>query len=298
MRTTTTSYTEMSKLAECERKWWYSYVVGVRGEQTVQQRRGSDLHEVIAEWWDRQDRSMPDLMAEHTWISEDGEARETVVWLLNRYEEHHGQSRADGVLRMIGHELYFQGLVPGTNTILRAYVDGLGLDAEGGLWLIERKSMKDWRRLALLDVDRQTALYDWIVKLTGLPLQGVIYDAIRTYRWKPEVPTLAVLTAEVLADNPGVTLTKKAAAQVAGFLQANHPGVDRPAGESFYNDWLTRTPAQHAAALADVQAGLQRRGALAAGAPPMRNLGQACDWCDHKVDCWDSLTFGRAVPTD
>lgn len=292
-----TSYTELAALAHCERQWWYKYVVGIRGEQSAQQARGSALHEAIAVWWDQPDVGMADINPWPVGRPDDQEA-ELVEWLLTRYEEHHGPSREAGVLRMIGHELSFAAPVPGTGITLRAYIDGLGLDEDGGLWVVERKSMADWRRLGLLDVDRQRILYDWLVKANGLPIKGVIYDAIRTYRWKSEKPTLAALKAEIMEERGGWVGTVKDLHAMAQDRQAAHPGVDRPAAESFVTEWLTATPRMHEEALADVRAGLQRRGALAAGAPPQRNLNQACDWCDCKSDCWEELTFGRSALDD
>lgn len=292
MNLNATSYSELSVLAECETKWQYKYLKRIRGEQSTAQARGSAIHEAVAQWWDEPTLYMDEINPWPEGAPDDPEEVETVEWLLRRYEEHHGPGRDAGSLRMIGHELYFEAPVPGTNVILRGYVDGLALDLQGGMWLIERKTMKDWQRLDLLEVDQQISLYIWLAQVIGLPVKGVIFDAIRTYRWKPEKPTLTDIEVELLATYPKMgLLSKKLLREKAKQVQAADPGVERPAAESFHVAWLDRSPEHIAEALADVQAGAQRRALLANGARPQRNLGRHCGWCDHKPDCWAALSF-------
>lgn len=297
MNLNATSYTELSLLADCEKKWEYRYVNRVRSDQSVAQARGSAIHEAVARWWD--DPTLP-MAVINPWPEgrpEDPEEVALVEWLLKRYEEHHGPGRRAGSLRMIGHELYFEHPVPGTNVMLRAYVDGLGLDADGQMWLVERKTMKDWQRLDLLEVDQQISLYIWLAQVIGLPVKGVIFDAIRTFRWKLEKPTLADIEADLIEH--GLSgYTKKGLRELAKQLQEEDPGVERPAAESFHVAWLDRSPEHIAEALADVQAGAQRRALLANGARPLRNLGRSCGWCDHKPACWAALSFGIEIEPD
>ncbi len=286
MRHERASYSELSLLAHCEKAWTYRYLDMVpRGEGTEAMRRGTFIHDVVGMWWDDPTTCMARLVNSY-----DGELPEDGEWVALRYEQRYEDVRSAGLVRVIGNELKLVVRLPGTAVDILLYVDQLVLDQQGQMWLVERKTMKDWRRLDSIDVDQQVSTYVWAWRQAGIPVVGVIYDAIKTYRWVPEKPTLTALATEVMAGDPG--LTKKAATEMARFRQAEHPGVERPVEESFRALWLERTQEQLDETVADMVAAVQRKALLAAGMRPMRNIGQRCGSCDYRPMCWDSLAYG------
>jgi len=254
MRFEQTSYSELSLLARCEKAWAYRYLDRVEtGERSVALRRGSFVHDVVAAWWDEPGTTMS-AQVEY-WRQMNGETPEDGEWVVDRYEQRYEDARANGGLRIIGHELKFTVPIPGTQVSVLCYMDGLVLDSNGDMWVLERKTMRDWRRLNGIDVDPQVSLYVWAARASGLPVAGVLYDAIRTYRWKG----------------------------------------DRPVDESFQSLWLARTQAQLDETVADTVAGVQRKALIASGMRPTRNIGMSCDVCDYRQHCWDSLSFGAGA---
>jgi hypothetical protein len=292
-----TSFTELSTLADCEQKWWLRYGEHRDSGQTVAMRRGSDIHECVSDWWWEPDRPMDDVIADHDWSGVEAEDVDTTIWLLRRYEQAHTHLRAEANLKIVGREVKFSQVLPSTGVEVVAYIDELALDGEGGLWIVERKTMRDWRRLNRLHVDPQLTLYVWVVRESGLPVRGVIFDAIRTYRWQPEKPTLAQIEEQITAEG-SVYATKKALREEAKRRQEAHPGVDRPLEDSFAVHYLDRTDTQIDEALADAASAVQRRALLATGVRPIRNIGSGCDMCSHRAECWDSLSFGTVEDDD
>jgi len=249
-----TSYSELSLLARCEKAWAYRYLYRVKlPDRSVALQRGSFVHDVVAAWWDNPDTTMTEQVV--SWRQVNGATPEDAEWVVDRYEQRYMQARTEGGLRIIGHELRFTVPLPGTQVTVLAYLDGLVLDANGLMWVLERKTMRDWRRLNAIAVDPQVSLYVWAARSTGLPVAGVLYDAIRTYRWKG----------------------------------------DRPVDESFQSLWLARTQEQLDETVADMVAGVQRKALLASGMRPTRNLGMACDMCDYRERCWESISFGAGT---
>lgn len=288
MRHDRTSYSEAALLAHCEKAWTYRYLGERRAfEPSVAMQRGTFVHDVVATWWDDPTRGMASIV--NKWGEEGQQLPDDGEWVALRYEERYDETRQAGDLRVIGNELKLVVRVPGTQVDLVLYIDQLVLDRAGQMWIVERKTMKDWRRLDSIDVDQQVSLYVWAFRQAGVPVVGAIYDAIRTYRWQPEKPTITALAAEVMA---GTTSTKKEAMESARALQAAHPGVERPVEDSFRSLWLERTPDQLDEAVADLQAAIQRKALLAAGLRPMRNIGMRCSTCDYRTECWEGLAYG------
>lgn len=108
---------------------------------------------------------------------------DTARWLLERHEiVYPTLPRTQGV------EQHFEFQVP-DGPVVQGYMDGLVL-VDGRWWLLEIKTMGDWKRLDWLQWDRQLGTYLWAADQLGLDLAGVMYEAILTTRWKtaPDKP--------------------------------------------------------------------------------------------------------------
>lgn len=266
-----TSFSELSTLARCEKQWEFKYLLREKRDASNAMFLGTLLHRMAGAWWEGEqwrvelwnaacefmgvdlkdttatcpltDEGYRELLQAEPWV--------TAKWVMERYEEHYAS--AQDRLKVVGAELYAEALMPGTKTLIGGYFDQLVMDEDGDFWLVERKSMKDWKRLDLVTVDPQLTLYAWLLREIGVPIKGIFFDAIRTYRWKRDF----------------------------------HPTTD-----SFQWLPLVREDVQIDAALEDAKAGIQRRAMLRAGLPPMRNVTKDCGWCDFQPECFEQMSFG------
>lgn len=282
------SYSELNTVASCERRWAYKYLWRTEFEQPKSWARGTNIHEVVGEWWDHPELSMAQILGELP-HSEDPEELDLLVWLALRYEQFHSDDRA-GSVRVVGRELKFEQKLPGTEVTIVSYIDQLD-SVDGKLVPVERKSMANWEILDEITlVGAQPSIYLWQLR-RWVDVEMMKVDAIRTYRWKPERPTQKELLPAIEAEHPD--WTKKAMGEEAKRQVEAHPGVERPVEESFRVEWLDRTDRQIEETHEDMRAALQRRMQLAAGAPPTRNIGPMCKRCPFKGRCWDELAFGE-----
>jgi hypothetical protein len=238
------SYSEAATLASCEMKHFYSYQCE-REEQTKSAAlaRGTEMHRLTQHW----------ALTGEILPSED----ETSAWLMDRYARHYAGTRDQ--IKMLAVEIPFamkldapwDGHVFGFWDGL-AEVSGVVIndDPKDGLWLDEKKTMADWRRLGQLPVDLQVSLYIARARQAGHPVRGVIFDAMRTQRWVR--------------------------------------GPERPLVESFERVWIERSQEKLDDALEQMYSALALRDGLTGRRPrkPLRNVGQACDWCFFKTQCY------------
>lgn len=244
-------------------------------------RKGTGIHELAGTWWTGDDEALAGKLAEiELSLEDDEQLLADTLWLFDRYRRHYGRARNSGSLRVIDTEHKLLAPIPGTDVSLVTYVDQI-VKTSSGLWVVERKTMRDWKRLNSIEVDPQVTIELFQVRNAGWPIKGVIYDAIRTYRWKPEKPT-----QKWLMENEG--LTREQAKQQIEL----HPGIERPDDESFQLLYPDRHPEQITEAVADMQTAVRRRALLAAGERPVRNIGSACDNCPFREKCWNELSFG------
>lgn len=65
--------------------------------------------------------------------------------------------------------------------------------------------MSDWQRLDWLSVDPQLGTYDWATEAMGfVDVQGIVYEAIKTYHWVKDRPVHESFQRLVLPRNPGL----------------------------------------------------------------------------------------------
>lgn len=282
------SYSELNTLAECERKWWYRYLHKADTTQTEQQYRGETLHKLIGSWRvggeDLQRMTYEIALEVNNGDMPEAEG-ERILWLFDRYKRQWG---TDGH-RVVATEYRVENPLPGTDLTVLTYVDELVQVPSGGLWAVERKSMKDWQRLNLLDVDPQVTITVWNLRQEFPSLKGVLYDAIRTHRFADNVPTLAFLRGLVGRHTDESKKTFEARLKVIQQEQR----TEEPTESSFQRIPLTRTEQEIESAVTEMYAGATRVADLRAGRLPIRNLGRQCDWCDHKLQCWADYRFGE-----
>lgn len=254
-------FSEMSCLATCEQKWSYTYGLDQDEEEQETSRPlvlGSLLHAGATEWWDTPggwDHVDQGKVLSH--LADDARAGLTEEiatdfhWLMQRYDEVYQPTHDEW--EVVADEIELDGIIAGVPIGGRADRIVLHLPTER-LYLMETKSMKDWRRLDILTVDPQITHYWTLARQNGYEVDGILYDAIKTYRWK----------------------TGK-----------------HPASESFQRLFLDRNE-EHAMAAGDqVRAVSDRRKQLAIGdAVPIRNISQmTCSWCWKRERCWEDLAF-------
>lgn len=247
----TTSFSELSALAQCEAKWLYRYSTKLPDRPGAPLLLGSLLGWGCREMWETGDRWDDVALDEEAWrlngespVDWSDEPWATARWLLTRYWLRYGDEFPEGEVTS---ELHLTATLP-SGLQLQGYFDHL-ID---GHVLVERKSMKDWGRLNNLIIDPQVSLYFWLARENGYAIDSVLYDAIKTYRWKRD----------------------------------EHPPAD-----SFQQVWLDRTEFQIERAIEWAESILARRSVIVDGAYPIRNLGPLCNGCPFQDRCHDDLAF-------
>lgn len=275
----------MSLLAACEKAWHYRYVLKDKRPPSDQMYFGTGFHAFADLWWDGAsvDEALAQIDTSNMYADDVGRLR----WLANRYDEMYRNDRDTGRVKIIGTNIKMTAMLGDVEVV--GWFDFIAL-IDGLLYLGERKTMGDWRRLDTLDVDMQVSDYAWLAQQNGLPIAGIVYDAVRTYQWNPEKPTQKFVIAKAEAE--GMTWpTNKARTEWARAEVERHPGVERPVYDSF--QWLTllRTPEQIEEAVLEMQTVLRRKAVLVEGERPMRNIGFSCKTCPFRERCYDEMAF-------
>lgn len=305
------NYSEFFTLAGCDERWVLAYL---RLLEEDGERRGLHVGTLLhigldrwnlglgatlpREWTDdiaaggkqgeSYTRYLADFNPEHVALAQ---------WLLARYEQHYGARPPSSWREVISEQWLSVDIGGGTTVTGRfdglVYIEG-DPDIPDGWWLLERKSYKSKGRLDYVHVDPQLVIYRMLVKATkGIEIMGVLFDGIYTYQWQPEKPTQAALIEAEIASNPGFTseyVTKREQTEWAREAVKVHPGVERPAEESFQRRYVDITDAmvergqQYLAAAVLRRAQLRENPELA-----LPNVGMACKMCGFKDDCWARL---------
>lgn len=308
-----TSYTELSTLAECEQKWSYKYggPEYVRTAATEAMLKGTLSHVGATAFW--KGTPWTEAIAAYVVDPENAVDQSTysavigdVEWLMARYQRHYAPLSRN--VEVIHVEKKLSAKVPGTKFSIYGYVDEMWR-VNGKLWLVERKTMKDWSRLDLVPVSPQETLYYWLAIQNGLEPYGLVFDALRTYRWALEKPTQKQLIEEApLNPETGAAPWEEPAFVMQHTMQdqtpakrklewaraavERHPGVEKKAdSESFEQLWLDRNQDQIDAALRWARSIMRRRNAIKHGSIPIRNVGPFCKTCAFKDECFDGLAF-------
>lgn len=263
--------TELGTMATCERKWWYRYgdpEASHDDESSIAMTKGTLVHAMWGDWW--MNRGGVDATRVMDAIPEDRreliteEIMEDAVWLMGRYAQVYGPHLDEW--EMVENEVELKGVIDGLDCEGRA--DGLIRHVESGrLFLAECKTMRDWRRLDILTVDPQITHYWTLARAMGHDIDGVLYDAIRTYRWKRD--------------------------------EHKHPPE-----ETVRRLFIDRTIEQSRMAADELHAFHDRRLALTQPSQgnqrktlPLRHIdAQTCSWCSFRPRCWEELAFPNPEP--
>lgn len=254
---TALSYSELSTLSACEKKWSLVYDTPDREryEATDPMKLGTHMHNLLNTWWGHGPDPaewfdpMPDINATDA---------ETAVWLMDRYEEVYGNTK----LKMLQVTVPFA--VKAFGVWLFGWFDGILEDEQGDLWIYEAKTMGNWNRLNQLPMDKQISLYIYAARRSGINVKGVMFDAILTTHWKTE-------EGEVYKSGP----------------RKGEPKEYHPPQDSFRTEWVERTDDQIEEFKGELWSALARRSDIAQRIhDPVRNIGQACDWCPVMAQCY------------
>ena len=329
----TVSYSELNTLSQCEEKWHQNYVNVRESVPSLPMKFGTVIHRLVEDWW----AGDPNVLGT-AWSAARGEEVElehegkytydNADWLFRRYVEVYTQYREHGWKRHpeFGGEHSLTVPVPNfyhagfthEDFKVRVTPDDVLLDPSGEVVLVERKTMADWGRIALLPVTPQETLQVWAARYTGIPVDVVAFDAIKTYRWAPIKPTQAeVIEAEqarVDADpcSPGpawmdsalrltddwATLTPAKRKQAWARDQvARDPGHDgHPPEDSLQFVFVYRDQEQIDGAVDGWVIPLMRRRIdLYSGEQRIKNIGRDCARCPYQDTCWESLAFPSDV---
>lgn len=232
------SYSELSTLSACENKWKLTYDTPDRErfEGTDAMALGSEMHRLLGKWWSGDSDFH---------VSENP----TATWLMWRYADHYGTDNIEPLM-MEALEVPFAQKYRGT--YIFGWMDGLVRNIDTGeLWIAEFKTMGNWSKLNQLPVDKQITLYIWAARAAGYNVKGVMYDAIRTYRW-----------------------TGKNA-------------DDHLPDESFRREFVERSDEQILECLEELDSAITVKTDLRwMIRTPLRNVGTNCDWCSVMPQCY------------
>lgn len=302
----TTSFSELSTLSQCEEKWDRKYRLGLPDEAGPALQKGKLVHAGVNMLTEGVSGAniLDNTLSAGALMGADPETVDDALWLLKRYREHYSQfmRNVEVLASEVQMDVELPFLINGRHVTLHGYADNL-YRINGRVYLVERKTMADWSRLDLIDVDPQVSLYDWAIKqghVLGHEVYGILFDAIRTYRWALQKPTQKEVIE--LAQRDGVTwLNAKERTEWARERVARHPGVEaHPPHESFEQLWIDRTYEQHAQALEWARRALLRRDDLTSMegfGGPVRNIGPFCKKCPYKTGCFDDMAFGGVTIT-
>lgn len=276
------SFSELSTLAQCEHKWYERYVLRKDDAPTLPMRFGTVLHAAIADWWVTGQRRPAWYHAANEHVDlpeEDDRSLDNADWLTHRYAEHYARTREDVEVVDTELELESELVVDDISYTIVSHIDQL-FSWAGQLVAVERKSMRDWRRLESVQYDPQQTLYDWQLRNNGYRIDYTWFDAIKTYRWTRD--------------------------------EHKHPPAD-----SFRPVVLFKDDDQREGALDWARAILRRRAELyphplrpsiALGSPtdlnpygpasPIRNMGTPCQGCAFIESCYEGMAFDVGVTVE
>lgn len=255
--------TEQNTLSMCEQKWWYRHVKGQEDPPSGPMTKGTLWHAFWDEWW-----TTPGGFDNVDWgkvlgrIPDDRQDDVTeqiagdVFWLAQRYDAWRPGGYEATDWRVVEQEIELEAKING-GVRLQGRLDDIRLHVPTGkLYVGECKTMADWRRLDILEVDPQLSNYVNLARRNGYDVAGVFYDAARTYRWKRDEdkhpPSDSFREMLYLRDDPQI----------------------------FQSELQTQQAA--------LRAELIRDGVL----QPLRNIGaNTCNFCSYRDECYEDLAF-------
>ena len=250
---------ETTTYARCQRLWYYRYKTYKDQPSTPSTAmvKGTLWHAYLEEWW-AQDGGHSEVDFANVLANAGDDAEllteqiaDDIMWMAERYDQWRGGGRENTDWIMLDQELELIGTH--FDLALSGRVDGLVRDRNSGeYYLLERKTMRDWRRLDYLTVDPQINHYLWLAERNDIAVVGVVYEAAKTYRWSRD--------------------------------EHKHPPSD-----SFQEHLVVRSPEQIEAYIEQVHAFELQRSHIHSIEVTVPSIGQNCLTCEFKGECWDSL---------
>lgn len=118
------------------------------------------------------------------------EAQQLITWMYDGYVEQWG---TDPQWRILAVEYKLAEQLPQPDGqlspyILKAKLDLIVQDVNGGVWIVDHKSGANLPNRVDLEIDDQFGLYTWLLQNNGLKVMGSIHDAARTTRNLGDMP--------------------------------------------------------------------------------------------------------------
>lgn len=178
----------------CPRRYMYQYVRGLRPKSTaLPLKRGDWLHQLIMHHYDGNDWREPhnQLAAEFNRLlleerEQYGDLPTECGRIMESYVRHYAEE--DRGWRVVDSELDEVIDLP-TGDKFRFIIDLIVKEADGGVWLVDHKTVGKFMDEDFMVIDAQLARYFWAARKLGIKsLRGVMFNEIITT--SPTVPTL------------------------------------------------------------------------------------------------------------
>lgn len=188
------SHSRLKTYRRCPKRYEFKYIMGLEPRRpALTLKRGSWLHELLMVHYD-----------EHSWVERQAELTRDFNTLFEEEREEYGDlpgetqrifmsylmhwHEEDKKLHVIDSEVDEFVTLP-NGDIFNFIIDLIVEDPDGGLWLWDHKSVKNFMPPDFMLLDAQLARYFWAaMKLGYTPLRGVIFNELITA--PPTVPEL------------------------------------------------------------------------------------------------------------
>lgn len=191
------SWSELSTFQQCPKRWSFVYDRKIEPKATSEApTTGSACHAGIAavnngfpaeegiRYWQKEfmRRNAPIFEEEQQALNE---TVTNAIAVVNRFVEKYD----DSVYTVVAVEKPFKVQIPGTDVVFDGVWDAIVRDTQGNHWLREYKFIQtNWRTEEDLELNGQTALYQYAALLSGIKIAGTIFDQARAM--VPKVPAL------------------------------------------------------------------------------------------------------------
>lgn len=185
------SHSEVDAFRQCPFKWQLSYAERwVPPEVSPALAKGSLTHSVLERWYASRIEGRTPISMERVWdelelTHPDGapldEVADLVMWMTDRYEKRYGD---DTEWKVLDVERAVQ-LPIGRGWRIKGKIDLVMLNQRTQkTWIWDHKTGVRLPSAKDLDLDIQFTLYAWALRNSGVPVTGLVYNALRTQRNK------------------------------------------------------------------------------------------------------------------
>jgi hypothetical protein len=187
------SYSRISTIKRCFRKYHYRYEKGLRrieqaspprmgsmGHKALEEKwRGNDWRQAIIDYWREEMNGIPEQFIDE----ESKEEIELVTKVVERYFNKYDYYRSPDEKDLIEPELRFSVEIPGTDNKLMGYMDKVIEVPNEGIWLIDHKftTQSPKTKTEHLELNEQIDYYTWAMSqmFPNKTIMGAIWNVIR-----------------------------------------------------------------------------------------------------------------------